>query len=170
MGLLDNLFNHKKDAFGEAGDKLVDKAVNTAKDMIGKPVQERIEQHFNDVSDMMTESLEAIKNGEEPPEEPLNKGKKTGMPDFDTLTKKWSTMIDEIEEQELNKYKICPACGEAVSSDNQFCPECGAKLPEHTAAKRICPYCGAENQLLAFNCVKCGKKIPLIPEAENQKD
>ncbi|MBE6045294.1 MAG: hypothetical protein E7221_01170 [Clostridiales bacterium] len=32
------------------------------------------------------------------------------------------------------KYKVCPNCGEAASSELENCPHCGTSLPEETAA------------------------------------
>lgn len=31
----------------------------------------------------------------------------------------------------------CPACGEAVSADQAFCPKCGAKLPEKPVEEKV---------------------------------
>ena len=73
----------------------------------------------------------------------------------------WDAMFDQIIDKDLGMYKICPECGEAAPSDLEECPNCGARLPEHTAAVKICPHCGAENKALDFYCTNCGKEFSL---------
>lgn len=164
MKLFDDLFNDRKDK----GDDLLDQVAKKASDMFIKPTMDKAIAHLNKGAELMTESLEAIKNGEEVPEEPIHPVEGNELPDFDNLSKKWDSLIDQIEDQELNKYKICPSCNEAVSSENEYCPHCGAKLPAQTAARTICPYCGTENRALALNCIKCGKELTLIKEADTK--
>ena len=162
MGLFD-----KKPGEESFGDKLIQGVVKTASDLIEKPFMDEAVNRINDAAELMTESLEAIKEGKEVPEEPSHTAPRNGLPDFDALGKNWDRLFDEIEDKELGKYKVCPSCKEAVSSENQFCPKCGARLPEHTAAVRICPYCGTKNRALNFRCTGCGKELPL---SENGKE
>lgn len=57
--------------------------------------------------------------------------------------------------------KICPNCGEACSADRDFCPQCGAKLPQETAADAYtCPKCGRVNTPGTKFCAKCGATLP----------
>ena len=81
--------------------------------------------------------------------------------DDGALMDQWDSMIDQIAERELNRYKICPGCGESVSSELEICPRCGSPLPEHTAAVVICPFCGEKNKRLDLYCAKCGKELEL---------
>lgn len=50
---------------------------------------------------------------------------------------------------------VCTKCGARISEEDQFCPECGAKVIK----KRRCPDCGAllrqDNQF----CPKCGRPV-----------
>jgi RNA polymerase subunit RPABC4/transcription elongation factor Spt4 len=170
MGLFD-IFDGKKSKFQETGDDLLDNVVKKASDLFEKPVMDKAMKQINGAADLMTKSLEAIKNDTELPEDTIPEDTPHDqLPDFDSLSKNWDSLIDQIEDKELNKYKICPSCNDAVPSENKFCPLCGAKLPEQTAARRTCPFCGTENRALALTCVKCGKEIPLITPSEETKE
>jgi len=67
--------------------------------------------------------------------------------------------------------KICPACGEAAGADTQFCPQCGARLPEQTAAQgSVCTGCGKQNVIGTKFCADCGTKLPsAVAEEEAAK-
>lgn len=57
--------------------------------------------------------------------------------------------------------KLCPKCGEAASADKDFCPSCGAKLPDMTVAEGAkCPKCGRQNDPDTKFCAGCGEKLP----------
>lgn len=59
------------------------------------------------------------------------------------------------------KMKHCPNCGEDVLANNDFCPECGAKLPETTIAEQyVCPNCGKQNLVETKFCSGCGTILP----------
>lgn len=54
---------------------------------------------------------------------------------FDALIAEIDVCYDELSEiekqfDELRNEVTCPACGEKSKIDNNFCPKCGAKLPE----------------------------------------
>ena len=169
MGLFDGLFNGKKSKFEEVGDNLFDQVEKKFSETFDKPMTEKAISTINEAADRITESLEAMEKGEEVPVEFSGTEKKTELPDIDTLSKRWDSMIDAIEDRELSKYKLCPSCGEPMPAENEFCTNCGAKLPEKTLASRTCPYCGTENRYLALKCVQCGKDLPLITEGEETK-
>lgn len=58
-----------------------------------------------------------------------------------------SNLIDE------NVGERCPGCGERITSNQAFCPSCGAKL------KKKCPNCGHINGGKADYCEECGTKL-----------
>ena len=39
---------------------------------------------------------------------------RTALEDFDSLSADWDSMIDQLAERELGKYKICPNCNEPI--------------------------------------------------------
>ena len=62
--------------------------------------------------------------------------------------------------------KICTSCGEPAAADQSFCPSCGSKLPEQTAAQgAVCTGCGRQNDVGTKFCAGCGTKLPAA-EAE----
>ena len=91
------------------------------------------------------------------------------MEHFEERSRDWDRMFDQIVDKELSQYKICEACGQAVPSDLDICPNCKAKLPDHTVAVWICRHCGAKNRTLDMYCVNCGKKFELVPEENKEK-
>lgn len=163
MNIFDSLFNGKKSKFEETMDSLLEGTVEKVKDIADDKFMKDLTEKFNEVDVMMTQSLEAMRDGREIPEDapPVSN---TEMPDFDASMKKWDGLIDEIEEKELGKYKICPECGEAVPSDGNYCRNCGARLPDLSAAFRVCPKCGRKNRALNLRCENCGAELPLVSE------
>ncbi len=56
--------------------------------------------------------------------------------------------------------KECPGCHEIVPADKEFCPFCGAKLPEKTIAEsNTCPKCGQVNDIGTLYCSSCGEPL-----------
>ena len=160
MGILDDLFqNDKKSKFEETMDSLMDREIlngRTMKKAVGV---------LNDAADGITAGLSELL-GKDAPEPSSDR---TSVPDIDAKSKEWDRMIEAIQTNELRKFKICPKCGQAADANNNYCPECGFRLPDHTAAVSICKKCGAENDPFAETCVKCGGKMPFI-EIENVKE
>ncbi|MBO7703349.1 MAG: zinc ribbon domain-containing protein [Solobacterium sp.] len=152
--MFDKLFE-KKESSGNFMDEFLDKTVNTVSELVEKPIMTKVEQHFQQSVDMITNSLEAEKNGGTLPQD-LPPTEHHGMPDFEAATKRWDGLMDEIFDQKLGAWKICPSCNEAVGSDLNFCPHCGAKLPEITAAQVVCRKCGTVNRFMDGVCKNCG--------------
>ena len=66
--------------------------------------------------------------------------------------------------------KVCPQCGQPASADKQFCPGCGAKLPEQTLGQSaICPACGKQNSVGTKFCQDCGTKLPVAIQEEEAR-
>lgn len=163
MNIFDDLFNGKKSKFEETMDNLLDQTVDKVKELAKEPFTDKLTKTFNEADALMTESLEAIRDGREVPEEvQIPEGRE--MPDFEASEKKWDGLFDEIIDNELGKYKLCPKCGEMVPAEGNYCRNCGSKLPDLSAAFTICPKCGTRNRSLALNCEKCGAELPFIPE------
>ena len=57
--------------------------------------------------------------------------------------------------------KVCPGCGQPCGAELKFCNQCGAKLPEMTAAQgAVCQGCGQQNDVGTKFCSGCGAKLP----------
>ena len=161
MGLLDDLFDSgKKSKFEETMDGLLNKAVETASETFEKPIMKKAIGTINDAADGITSSLEEMLHGEAVSAPASDR---TKLPDFDANAKKWDAMINAIAVKELQKYRICPKCGEANPAENKYCAQCGEALPAHTAEVQFCPKCGAKNDVLAETCTSCGAEMK--PEA-----
>lgn len=59
------------------------------------------------------------------------------------------------EETQSSDNKFCPSCGASNPKNAKFCVECGAKL----AQKGKCPNCGAEISSKSKFCPECGEKL-----------
>jgi len=74
----------------------------------------------------------------------------------------------------MKDMRVCPACGELVRGEVQFCPKCGAGLPEKTVMElALCPQCAKQNPPGTDFCTACGAKLPgreLQEEAQRSKD
>lgn len=55
--------------------------------------------------------------------------------------------------------KPCPKCGKKISSDDRFCPECGAELAG------ACPSCGKAVRAGDLFCRSCGSTLEIRAEA-----
>ncbi len=149
MSIFDKMF--KKNAFDKKMDETYENFVNN------NPAMKAVRGIIDEAEDGITNGLEEELYG------------KTGVrpvpkEDKEAMMREWDSMIDQIMEKELRSYKICPSCFEAAPADLDYCPECGAKLPETTAESRICPYCGGKNRIWDFECAYCGKELELTPE------
>jgi len=69
--------------------------------------------------------------------------------------------------QAARHLKICAGCGNAAGAEQSFCPSCGSKLPEMTAAQgAVCQSCGRENGVGTRFCAGCGNKLPAAMAGE----
>ena len=63
------------------------------------------------------------------------------------------------------RIKVCPACGAVCPSDESFCSECGAGLPEKNLyaqsveGKQRCPHCGSLLGEAKNFCSVCGGRL-----------
>ena len=163
------LFDGKKSKFEETMDGLLDKAVKSVSDFGDKHFEEAADI-LNKADAMITGSLENIAEGKEPPQESeIDVSDRKGLPDIESHSKHWDELIDKITDDQLN-FKVCPNCQKIMPAESHFCNECGAELPELTAAFRKCPKCGAVNRTLNLKCDQCGADLPLIEAEDEKKD
>ncbi len=65
----------------------------------------------------------------------------------------------------MKKIKKCPKCGEASPAENDYCRECGSRLPETTVYEfykslhRVCSRCGTVVNEKTVYCPQCGEKL-----------
>lgn len=88
--------------------------------------------------------------------------------------------IEQIKQEHPPEPPQCPGCGQELSTDNAFCPTCGAKITATTppsatvtqltppsvaatapqpAATQACPHCGRALRTGAPFCSGCGHQV-----------
>ena len=84
------------------------------------------------------------------------------------------SVLEGMANDMMKDMRVCPACEEPIKGDVQFCPKCGAKLPEMTVMElALCPKCGKQNAVGTDFCTACGEKLPgklLTEEREREQD
>ena len=130
------------------------------------PVTRKAKATIEEAAERMTHDLEVEAYGKA---KDHSDDHRTVLEDFDSLSADWDSMIDQLAERELGKYKVCPNCCEPVPAELETCPHCNTPLPDITAAFQICPYCGEKNKSLDLYCAKCGKRLDLIAEEDGGK-
>lgn len=78
----------------------------------------------------------------------------------------------------MKHLKVCKSCGEMALSEQQFCMECGVRLPDTTLYdlyQKMHTHCRICNMIVADSaqfCPRCGseikKKQPIVTKEENQ--
>ena len=125
MSIFDKMF--KKGAFDEKMDEVFDDIVEN------NPLMKKAKATIAEAEDEITSSLEKELYG------------KTGVVSVskdnkEEMMREWDSMIDQIIDKELGAYKVCPSCGEAVSSKLENCPKCGMVCDDNA---KFCTLCGS---------------------------
>jgi len=76
----------------------------------------------------------------------------------------WSqafSVLEGMANDMMKDMRVCPVCEEPVRGEVQFCPKCGARLPEQTVMElALCTKCGKQNPPGTDFCTACGEKLP----------
>ncbi len=158
MDLFDKLFNKEKNGFDKAMDDAFNNLVEN--NPFTKKAKERIDEAANMISSTLEE--EAFGQAKEKPD-----GEPSIIDNFDSKSREWNSLMEQIVTKEFSKYKVCPGCNEALPAEYDTCPYCRTKLPDHTAEVWVCPHCGAKNRTMYFYCENCGKKMD-FPSYEDE--
>ena len=161
MGLFDKLIKDAvSGAVGNAVSEAVKKAVQPKADEIAAQAVNQAADALNPLSGQQAESAAAQQTataqptGETPAQTPSKEEMEAALGTLGSLFSGFAARAAE-------NLKICPKCGEAASADKDFCPSCGAKLPEMTVAEGAkCPKCGRQNDPDIRFCAGCGEKLP----------
>lgn len=79
--------------------------------------------------------------------------------------------IENYATQAAKNMKICPKCQTPSPTEKNFCPNCGAKLPEETMAdETVCIECGKQNTIGTKFCSDCGAKLPFAIAEEKKAE
>ena len=168
MGLFDRAL---KDAINKGVQSAVSKAVEGAV----RPAADKLaQQTAHAVTDKASEHIGEIKASVNEANAAMAEANEAAK---DVTPEQWNQAFSYLEgmaNDAAKKMKLCPICGEMVKGEMQFCPHCGAKLPDKTLAElALCPNCGKQNPPGSDFCSECGAKLPgkqLAEEAEAEKD
>ncbi len=67
-----------------------------------------------------------------------------------------SPPIQGFSQEAVTPTRICPACGNQISSSANYCRYCGVDLQKFQPSTKICPLCNAINEADANFCKVCG--------------
>lgn len=158
MGLFGNLIsNAVSEGIGKGIQDAVGKAVESAVKPAADKLAGQAANQLNQAAQSMAESGEPAKDA----------AAGTGAASLEAALTGWASAMQNVAGQVAQNVKECPQCGEVVTADHQFCPKCGAKLPDKTLGEGyLCPKCGRQNAPGTTYCAGCGALLPAV-EAEN---
>ena len=181
MGLFDDLIkNAVSGAVGDAVQSAVKKTVQPAADAAAKKAADSIAQAAEAGTDAARQSAEAASQAaaelNAAGAEAASAGG-TQMPSQSELESAFGmlgAMMQSAADGAAKNLKICQNCGEAAEAEEQFCPNCGTKLPEMTVSQSLtCTKCGKQNKIGTKFCSGCGEKLPaalMEEQAAAQRD
>lgn len=169
MGLLGNIIG---DAISSGVKKGISNAVGKAVENVVKPsldkVAEKSAEHINATADSIEQSTKEIRKSMDEAGTALNEAAEasaaasgSGVSGLEAALGGLKSRMESYATELSKNIKVCPECGEACSVNQEFCPSCGAKLPEQSAAADFtCPKCGHVNLPGSKHCGKCGEVLP----------
>lgn len=117
MSFFDKMF--KKNKLDETMEKVYEDFAEN------NPITRKAKATIEEAAERMTHDLEVEAYGKA---KDHSDDHRTALEDFDSISADWDTMIDQIVDNELGKYKNCPKCGAKNKYLNLKCTECGAPL------------------------------------------
>ena len=117
MSFFDKMF--KKNKLDETMEKVYEDFAEN------NPITRKAKATIEEAAERMTHDLEVEAYGKA---KDHSDDHRTALEDFDSISADWDTMIDQIVDNELGKYKICTKCGAKNKYLNLKCTECGAPL------------------------------------------
>lgn len=139
---------------GDALGKAVEKAVNPAAERFAGKAAAQIDEASAALDASAQAASEAAKDAE-------TAKRSGGFAALENALGGWAKNAEQYATEMSKNIKICSSCGEPASADQKFCPKCGAKLPETTAAALyVCPKCGKQNTVGSEFCGECGAELP----------
>lgn len=170
MSLLKSIIG---DALSKGIKKGLSDAVGKAVEGIVKPTVDNYAQKQADRINAAGESLEqgtaeirqataeAARNMSAQTTQASSTAAPSGLSGLEAALGGWAKRAESLATEMSKNMKICPQCGEVCTADKEYCPKCGAKLPEKTAAADYtCPKCGEVNTPGSKHCCKCGTVLP----------
>ena len=158
-----------RDAVADGVRKGIGKAVGQA---VGDAIRPSMEKMAQDSADFINSSSESISKSASEAQAASAEAKQQvqaagGFAALESALGGLTSKAERYAVEMTKNMKMCPTCGQACSSDKEFCPYCGAKLPEQTIADTYtCKKCGNVNAPDTKYCTKCGAILPAFEAAE----
>ena len=171
MGLFDKLIKDAvSGAVGNAVSEAVKKAVQPKADEIAANAVNQAADAVTQTANALNQTAGAVNQTAEAAESAQTASGSAEAPSKEEMQAALGTLetlFGGFAQRAAENMKICPKCGEAASADKDFCPSCGAKLPEMTVADGVkCAKCGRQNEPGTRFCSGCGEKLPAAVLAE----
>ena len=155
IGLTITSFNIENFSYPESVQKMIDK--NAAYGMVGNI------GHYQNVS--MVEAMEKNPNNSMANMAQAGMGMQMGMNMMNEIKKNMENSSSSNSSHNVggnNSSTTCKSCGEPLSANAKFCPNCGTKNVQEEVTKtkkKFCSECGAQVAEGAKFCGECGCKV-----------
>ena len=155
IGLTITSFNIENFSYPESVQKMIDK--NAAYGMVGNI------GHYQNVS--MVEAMEKNPNNSMANMAQAGMGMQMGMNMMNEMKKNMENSSSSNSSHNAggnNSSTTCKSCGEPLSANAKFCPNCGTKNVQEEVTKtkkKFCSECGAQVAEGAKFCGECGCKV-----------
>ena len=165
MGLFDKLI---KDAVGNAVSEAVKKAVQPKADELAANAVSQAANALNQTANQAAAAAGAANQAAaEGAQAAAGTAEAPSKEEMQAALGTLGSLLGGFAQHAAENMKLCPKCGEAASADKDFCPSCGAKLPDMTVADGVkCAKCGKQNEPGTRFCSGCGEKLPAAVQAE----
>ncbi len=165
MGLFDKLI---KDAVGNAVSEAVKKAVQPKADELAANAVSQAANALNQTANQTAAAAGAANQAAaEGAQAAAGTAEAPSKEEMQAALGTLGSLLGGFAQHAAENMKLCPKCGEAASADKDFCPSCGAKLPDMTVADGVkCAKCGKQNEPGTRFCSGCGEKLPAAVQAE----
>ena len=168
MGLFDKLIKDAvSGAVGNAVSEAVKKAVQPKADALAADAVNQAANALNQTANQTAAAAGAVNQAAA---ETQSAGGTEAAPSKEEMQAALGTLgslLGGFAQHAAENMKICPKCGEGASADKDFCPSCGARLPDMTVADGVkCTKCGRQNDPGTRFCAGCGEKLPAAIAAE----
>ena len=168
MGLFDKLIKDAvSGAVGNAVSEAVKKAVQPKADEIAVNAVNQAADALNQTANQTAAAADAVNQAAAEGAQAAAGTEAPSKEEMQAALGTLGSLFGGFVQHAAENMKVCPKCGEGASADKDFCPSCGAKLPDMTVADGAkCTKCGKQNEPGTRFCSGCGEKLPAAVAAE----
>ncbi len=177
-GIQDKVAKTVEDEAKEAAEKAADAAVDKAKEAaVDKAAEEVADKASEKASGIFGDLKSAVDDMNVSLKEADAAMKEADAAMKDVTPEQWeqaTAYLDKMATDSMKNMYVCVMCEEPVKGKKEFCPKCGAAMPDKSIMElALCPGCGKQNMPGTEKCEDCGAKLPykeLMEEAQSRKD